>query len=282
MFRSKTPRRAAVLGCGPSGLFATHALKQNGWDVTVFSNKRKSDMFGAQYLHEPIPGLTDPSAYPIGIDYRLVGTADGYRKKIYGPNPIKVSVETLAGKHPAWDIRAAYDKAWDLYSGLIQQQTVTPGFLGVLQWSPDPDPIGPMPIQGWNFDTVVSTIPLDRICYSPDTHQFHSTSIWAIGDAPERGVSCPVRVDPATVICDGTDEHGWYRASNVYGYATAEWPEKSKPPLPGVASVMKPLYSTCTCYVGKGMGYRFVRLGRYGQWAKGVLSHHAYLQAAQL
>jgi hypothetical protein len=275
------PRRwAAVLGCGPSGLFATHALVQNGWRVAVFSNKRKSEMFGAQYLHAPIPGLTDGSD-PVTVDYRLRGTVEGYREKVYGPKPVVTSVETLGATHQAWDIRRAYGKAWDLYQDRIQSQEVTPEFLGVAAWTPEMEPLGPRLI-GPEFDVVLNSIPADRVCYQPDQHRFHSTSIWAMGDAPERGSWAPNVVPfDNTVICDGTRDTGWYRASQVYGYTTVEWPGKSKPPMTGVAQVVKPIGTDCNCY-RQGMPYKYIPIGRYGAWSKGILSHHAYTQAEQL
>lgn len=260
-------KRVVVLGCGPAGLFAAHALTQNGWDVTIYSKKRKSEMFGAQYLHEPIPGLTDPRYLPVMIDYQLRGEAENYRRKIYGTRPIKVSVETLTKMHPAWNIRDAYNVAWILYADSIQAADVKPESIYEIRNS-------------GQFNLVVSTIPLDSLCLAE--HRFHSEKIWAIGDAPERGTFCPIEVEPATVVCDGTLDVGWYRAANVYGYKTAEWPGRSKPPLPGVAEVVKPLYHDCSCHGPLKGKANFIPLGRYGQWAKGVLSHHAYTQAAQL
>lgn len=265
----KRSKRVAVLGCGPSGLFASHALTQNGWDVSIFSNRRKSEMYGAQYLHAPIPGLSDPSVEPIMVDYVLRGEADNYRRKIYGTRPIKVSVETLEKQHPAWDIRQAYNEGWAQYADLIENHWITGESIHQVRNS-------------GQFNLLVSTIPRDRICLKPEIHKFVSEQVWAIGDAPERGTFCPVEVEPATVVCDGTFDVGWYRASNIYGYKTAEWPGRSKPPLPDVASVTKPLYHDCSCHAPQRGLAGFVALGRYGQWAKGVLSHHAYTQAAQL
>jgi len=275
----KRTKNAAVLGCGPAGLFATHALVENGWNVNVYSKKRKSEMFGAQYLHAPIPGLTGEAFE--WVDYQLTGTIEDYREKVYGVNPIQTSVETLEKRHKAWDIRAAYNVAWERYAGLISEQNVTPSFLNVVDWRAITD-MEPLSLDTRNLDLIVNSIPLQSLCYQPDSHQFFSASVWAIGDAPERGSYAPFRPSPFTVMCDGTDDHGWYRASNVFGYATVEWPAKRKPPLPGVAEVVKPLYTDCNCYRSKRMGYQFKPVGRYGQWAKGVLSHHAYAQAAAL
>ena len=262
MFNTK----AAVLGCGPAGLFATRALLDRGYTVAIYSKARKSEMFGAQYLHEPIPTLTPEDERPIKVDYRLEGTAEGYRDKIYGGMPVKVSPETLTRPHLAWDIRAAYDRAWDWYGDIVIDTLITPEWMrsGALD----------------SYGLVVSSVPLPTLCEAKDAHEFHAARIWAMGDAPRRGQYAPFRPEPNTVLCDGTRDRGWYRASNLYGHVTVEWPHRSKPPLPGVAEVVKPIYSTCDCYAhGK---FRFVKVGRYGVWSKGVLSHQAYTTASAL
>jgi hypothetical protein len=256
----KRSKRAAVLGCGPAGLFATHALIEKGWSVTIYSKRRKSEMFGAQYLHAPIPGLTESEAQT--IHYNLAGTVGTYREKIYGANAVTVSVEALEEMHPAWDIREAYDNAWSRYFPLIEDQDVTPSFLLALTGN----------------DLLVNSIPLNSLCYQRDAHQFHQTSIWAYGDAPERGQFASYRPEPFTVECDGTPDHAWYRASNVFGYVSMEWPGGKRPPLPGVAQVVKPIFTDCSCYQSR----KFINVGRYGSWTKGVLSHQAYETAAKL
>jgi hypothetical protein len=252
--------KAAVLGCGPAGLFATHALTRKGYDVTVYSKCRKSELYGAQYLHAPIDFLTPMDEEPQEITYKLNGTAAEYREKVYGSFPAKVSPEALMMHHKAWDIREAYDHAWNLYSCLIEDTLITPEWMtsGAL------DPFG----------LVVSSVPLPILCEAKDAHEFHAVSIWAYGDAPRRGQYVPYKPPPGTVECDGTKDRGWYRASNIHGHGTMEWPHRSKPPLPGVAEVIKPIYSTCDCYARKP--WKFVKVGRYGAWSKGVLSHQAY------
>lgn len=265
---SKRVKDAVILGCGPAGLFAAHALAERGWGIRIYSKKRPSHLYGAQYLHAPIPGLT-PDAEPIRIEYKLTGSVDGYREKVYGSMPVKVSPEALDMNHDAWDLRATYDAAWDRYERFIVHQEIGPDFLqnGAL-------PRG--------TDLVISTIPMPTICYKPDEHQFHAARIWAYGDAPARGQRAPFRPGEGVVECNGSRDVGWYRASNIYGHVTVEWPHSRKPPLPGVAEVVKPIYTDCNCYRDGAFPRRFVPLGRYGQWSKGVLTHHAYTQAAQL
>jgi len=258
--------KVAVLGCGPAGLFATHALIRKGYDITVYSKLRQSHMYGAQYLHEPIPYLTPADEEPVLVHYKMEGEASEYRDKVYGSIPVKVSPEMLTTEHPAWDIRVAYDKAWNMYSSIVKDTLITPEWMrsGALD----------------GYGSVVSSVPLPTLCEAKDAHEFHAAGIWAIGDAPRRGQYAPFRPEENTVMCDGTRDRGWYRASNIHGYVTVEWPGNKKPPLPGIAEVIKPIYSTCNCYAHAK--FRFVKVGRYGAWSKGILAHQAYLTAAAL
>jgi len=258
--------RVAVLGCGPTGLFAVHAFAKLGFPkITIISRRRRSEMFGAQYLHEPIPGLTDGDGHR--ISYHLWGTPEEYASKVYGgkveaalTSPVK-----LPKSHMAYDIRQAYYKAWGLYADRITNLKVHPSMMSdILR----------------NFDIVVSTIPASQMCADMiGMHQFKSQQVWAVGDAPERGIFCPVNVDPWTVICNGTQERGWYRASNVFGYKTAEWPDGAKPPIENIAAIEKPIGTNCDCWTDNKS---FMRAGRYGTWTKGVLSHQAYSEIMEV
>lgn len=252
-------KRALVLGCGPAGLFAAHALNLKAWDFKVYSKVvRQSEMFGAQYLHQGIPGLSESEPRTLG--YSLRGTASEYRAKVYGPESVpSVSPTELVGLQPAYDIREAYGRAWDFYEGCITGigEINAEVLMGLaLDYRPD---------------RIFSSIPAPALCRS--THGFQSRMIYAIGDAPERGVECPVTVPEMSVVCNGEEHPRWYRASNVFGYRTAEWPAGPKPPVKGVAEVRKPIRTDCVCFMDiKG----FTRVGRYGRWQKGVLAHTAY------
>ena len=271
-------KRAAILGCGPAGLFAAHALIAKGWEVKIFSKKRKSHMFGAQYLHASIPGLTERD--PIEVKYELInGTPEQYREKVYGANRVATSVETLSGTHQAWDIREAYDNAWERYAHLIRETEVTPRWLG----APGGDPGEAGTFLAYDYwDVVVNSIPMPDLCYQKDLHQFNKISIWAMGDAPQRGQYAPYRPPASTVQCSASRYVGWYRASNIFDHVTVEWPGRTKPPLSGVAEVSKPIDSNCNCYRIGRPGFKFVPIGRYGKWTKGVLTSDAYSEASAL
>lgn len=250
--------RALILGAGPAGLLAAHALASKNHDIVIVSRKRKSELFGAQYLHRAIPGIAYGPGEP--VSYRLHGTADGYRSKVYGPGAtLGVSPEELGADHLAWNIRSAYAMLWERYREFIQDEYLDAAGLRLL--------IGRL-----HPELVVSSIPAPVLC--DQGHSFTSQKVWAIGDAPERGVYCPVKNIPAmTVVCNGEVNPGWYRASYVYGYRTAEWSWNSPPSRWQAAEVVKPLSNDCDCWPG------VLRVGRYGAWTKGVLSHTAYEQA---
>lgn len=282
-FGQRRSKRAAVLGCGPTGLFAAHALIENGWSVGIYSKARKSHLFGAQYLHMPVPGLT-PDGAPVPLKYLLTGTPEGYREKVYGIGSVVTSVEVLGQEHPAWDIRATYDAAWERYGSMVTDMPLSPEALGVTRWDPmwESNEALPLSLRPADFDVILSSIPAPTMCYQTDLHQFQSAQVWAMGDAPSQGQYVPFRPGDGIVECNGDPDTGWYRAANVYGHATVEWPANRKPPLPGVANVTKPIRTDCNCYQDHRFQTKYIPIGRYGRWTKGVLTHDAYNQAANL
>jgi len=253
--------KVAILGCGPAGLLAAHAVQANGCDFTIFSRKVKSQLYGSQYLHQPIPGITGVSER---VKYDLVGTPEQYRAKVYGDNwDGTVSPEDYQSDHDAWDIRAAYSLLWRKYNQQIHNLHIDN--LRQVRTDAKLD----------KFDMVLSTVP--RRLFGAPTDKFEFTKIWALGDAPEEGIFAPFSPEEDNlVICDGTKVISWYRISKVFGYTTIEWPGTIKPPIEGVQTVAKPL----KCNMHQNSGFQY--LGRYGKWEKGVLSTDAYYEALAL
>lgn len=258
--------KIAILGCGPAGLMAAHGAKmaiiESGEpaELAVFSRKRSSPLYGAQYLHEPIPGHT--RTMPVTVDYQLRGEADDYRRKVYGPMwEGTVSPEDLIEPHQAWDIRQTYESLWSVYSRYIQDVWL--------------DPMGVRRIIDSGPDIIINSVPRDAICYRG--HLFGAAEITAAGDAPQMGIRIAFSCPPNTVICNGEDNPSWYRLSNVFGHKTVEWPSGIHAPVLTAATVRKPLYHECDCWNGK-----MYHVGRYGRWEKGVLSHTAYNDAYNL
>lgn len=272
MFKRK-PKRVYVLGAGPAGLLAAHAATTKGYEPTIYSRPHaeggvaKSVLYGCQYLHATIPGIT----YSVDgrpVRYQLEGPVDGYRRKVYGDSwSGSVSPDEYGPEddHYAWDIRAAYDKLWGMYG-----KTATPMDLRaqhIAELFADKDTM------------ILNTIPTPVLCRDMDNHKFASRQIWAMGSKPVDMAQprLPYMPPDMTVMCSGWRDTGWYRAATVFGYSTLEWPGGRKPPIAGVVPVSKPLSTDCSCWQSS----RSVRLGRFGQWRKGVLVHTAYFEAME-
>jgi hypothetical protein len=227
-----------------------------GEDPVIYSDKKKSHLNGAQYLHKAIPGTPSDNEFPVLVSYIMQGLPFDYRAKVYGAQwDGSVSPEDLAESHSAWDIRSTYDWLWDEYSGAI-----TDAHLGAASLSSHTVK---------SFTLVVSSVPAPVLCSKG--HTFGSSEIWAAGEAPDLGITLPYGCQPNQVICNGLAEPTWYRISNLYGHKTVEWPGSlTRPPINGAARVQKPLFNNCDCYPD------IVRVGRYGAWQKGVLSHSAF------
>lgn len=276
-------KSVAILGCGPTGLMVAHAAELSGWDFHVYSRKQKSKLYGAQYLHQPIPNLD--CGLPKMVRYELRGTPEAYRRKVYGDSwDGKVSPEDLMESHSAWDLREAYDHLWREYGEEIKHFEM---------FGNSPDALARQ-ILG-HHDLVISTVP--RKIWAQPGDVFESTKVWALGDTEMPRVEPPYRPDEFTVFCEADIRIPWYRISNIYGYCTIEWPfvpdpyvpddddERAlipahsvwqTPPVKGCSIVEKPLRHNSTA------ASDFVHLGRYGAWEKGVLTSDAFFEAMKV
>jgi hypothetical protein len=268
----RNKKKVYVLGAGPAGMLAAHAAKTKGYEVLVFSkpdlagNVAKSDLYGCQYLHAAIPGITY-SADGVPVKYTLLGSQYGYRDKVYGEKwhgPVSPDEYGPEGDHYAWDLRAAYDKLFDMYYDLLRPFEFGPASARMM----------------YQDDYVLSTIPAPAVCRDMENHKFASQDIWAMGSGDPMHAqlrALPYVAPDMTVQCNGERDTAWYRAATVFGYSTLEWPGGRKPPISGVVAVSKPLSTNCRCWMGENS----LRLGRFGKWQKGVLVHTAYSEAME-
>lgn len=254
--------KVAIIGSGPTGMVVAHAIETEGFsrnEIDIFSHGDKSSLHGAQFLHGEVPGLP-LSAFPITIE--TDGTMLEYREKVYETYrdfPL-VPLEQFAGEHIGWDIRHAYDLLWSRYASRVI----------ALRFDPGPAFANAYAVLRQSYEYVFTTMPMRPFCVVPE-HNWDTATVYAVGDAP--GQDCPIRPPRNTVRYNGTDSTSWYRTANILGHCTAEWPafgKRKKPPVTGVVPVTKPLSTDCTCWP------EMIRVGRYGQWKKGVLVHHAY------
>lgn len=251
--------KIAILGCGPAGLLAAHAAALDGHhEINIFSRKVKTEFNGAIYMHRSIPGLT--SEQPDDeIHVFKRGEARTYAQKVYGDPEHPVSWSRIEeGVQPIWYMQRAYDELWDNWEVDIRDRELGRFALGDLTYT---------------YDLVVNTIPRNVFCMG-SRHVFESQSIM-IARMPQR------KADEASVnvmIYNGTDVEPWYRFSDINGLPGYEFSHRSAPEaltLPYGAEVVhgyKPTYTNCTCWEHP----RLMHLGRFGEWDKQVLSHHAF------
>lgn len=258
--------KTLILGCGPAGLMAAQAVEESTPDgesvqIGILSRKRKSALYGAQYLHSPIIGMGE--ARPHTVNYQLTGgNSLDYRAKVYGVGwNGTVSPDDMNASHQAWDIRSTYDALWAKWEHAVSDRDVSAYTLKQITNDIKPD-------------LVINTIPRQALCEG--SHYFNSTWVWAAGDAPDIGIniggmfSCP----EDTIICNAAESPSWYRKSRVFGHTTVEWPGWiDRVPIGSASRVAKPLNTNCDC------GGDILHVGRYGAWQKGVLSDSAYHQA---
>jgi hypothetical protein len=256
-------RKVAIFGCGPAGLLAAHACALAGVDFVVLSRKEPSKLYGAQFLDKQISNIPAPQQQ---IDISLHGTLNGYRHKVYGPDYVgPISPQEFVGRRTVTDIRTVYRQLWAMYGDSVKDIEFDRNNYRQLAES----------MVAENID-VFSSIPADSVCVNPG-HGFDARLIYAIGDAPDLDIRCPIRVPPGHFVYSGQDWTGWYRAANIFEHCTVEWPARKglkKPPLSNIAIVRKPLSTNCTCYP------LVHRIGRYGEWKKGVLAHTAFDKVA--
>lgn len=266
----------AILGAGPAGLMAAHAAALAGRPIALFTKGDgtgapvRSRLGGAQFLHEPIPYANDPE--PDGlITYRLRGSVETYRHKVYGsdPNIPFVSMEDLVDgdTQAAWSLERTYDRLWEMLSA---------DKANVIDLSPAW--IDEAMQKEW-FDLIVNTVPMTQLCLSNQglitkevPHVFVSQRIrihneCVLEDLPDN-----------TVVYDGDLSHSWYRCSRIFGVGSTEWSTLGPvPPYSDLVTARKPIKTTCTCYEDS-----VIRLGRHGTWTKGVLTHHAFNRMRQI
>lgn len=240
--------KVAILGSGPAGMFAAHAVKQFTDDVVIYSLAVKSVLRGAQYLHKLIPGLTNDTHDRL-VEYRKTGTAEGYANKVYGNAHQRVSWDLYEdGYHAAWDLRAAYDRAWDMYKDLIHERCI------------DYNDIGWLTLE---YDRVITTIPLTQLQnpYRPTSFLYQDVWVdgWLAADRQEDAI-----------YYNGTEDVPWYRFSNLWGWCAYEFADFFTKPANAV-HIRKPI-----SYAGEAVPPGWFAVGRYGAWEKTALTHDAY------
>lgn len=249
----------AVLGCGPAGLMAAHALARADKDFTIYSVKEQSPIGGAQYLHKPIIGATPDSTPDASITFLKVGDYRVYSEKVYQQRYGNSSWGNYSN-HPmgvsAWSLSKTYDRLWEMYAEKIEHQEIVPNVLDAI---------------AKEHERVISTIPRLHTCKVE--HEFRRAEIWLT-----RGTFCKVH---NTILYNGLQGEPWCRTSYLFGEGWTEWPHRSfheakrETQIRGVELPflgIKPLFTDCDCWKDEGVIFQ----GRFGQHRRGVLVHEAF------
>lgn len=250
--------RVVILGCGPAGLLSAYACEQLGHKVVIISKKAKSQIPGAVFLHESIPGLT--ATEPDGmVEFHKYGTQQGYARKVYGSVTAKCSWSLFdEGDHPAWSMFSLYDRLWERFESSIISGVVAPDDMSFF---------------ANEFDLAISTIPAMSICENPD-HTFESQGIYVINKSAYPNLY-------NDIVYNGSNVDSWYRTSNIFGEESTEstipYSYEFAHSLGGIIfKGYKPTQTDCNCHP------KIHRVGRFGRWEKGILVHHAYNQTVRL
>lgn len=238
--------KVAILGCGPAGLMAAHGARQLGYRPVIFTKDfRPSPIGGAQYLHESIPEITDEEPDGTLLVY-YNGNPNQYSQKVYGEIR-ETSWKNWPHEQPIWNMRAAYDRLWDIYSDCIVTREIDPG--------------SAIELTAY-MDAVLSCIPPQSLCRS-NSCSFESQAV-------KINYRLDKKKDPNlhTMIYNANEAPLWYRRSVIFQWVSEEFP--ASVPYDHLPVIQKPLSTNCMCLP------EIKRLGRYGTWTKGVLINDAY------
>jgi hypothetical protein len=246
----------AIIGCGPAGMLAAHAVARAGHTPVLYSDKAEpSPITGGVYLHTPIPEVAH--AQPDGhVLFVKVGEEAVYGAKVYGDAGARTSWRRFAsGRRPAWALRPVYEQLWGLYGLAVRPLAV------------DHDVAAGLAAE---YQLVMSSAPAPSLCQrhganAVPVHRFPERRVWYVDHAPPQ-------IKDNTMVYNGISGDPWFRSSRVFGVAVTEYPDW----IPHARLGRKVLPTTCTCHP------QIMRIGRWGQWTPGVLLHHAYQRAEEI
>lgn len=246
--------KIAVLGSGPSGLLAAEACSIMGHDVQIFTKTHKpSPMGGSQYIHTDIQGVTpaDPDG---SVVFHKAGYAEGYAHKVYGSPDAPTSWDIFpTGSYPCWNLSRVYERLHRRWLDKISIVDID------RRWLDDFESID-------MFGLTMSAIPANVLCTNP----MHKFPYAEVGFEPHNHADRALGDN--YIYYSGDERDPWYRSSYIFGRGFWEYGINSLPTdrKRDIFLGIKPLDTDCDCRP------RIVRVGRFGEWKKGKLVHHAF------
>jgi hypothetical protein len=247
--------KVAVIGCGPAGLAAVHAAYGLGADVAIFSPGVKSPQKGPLVLQRPIPAIT--LDHPDGYIKQIVidGSILDYRYKLYGDINIGINGDILEPGYHCWNHIRAYDEMWARYMAPVDHRiTRVKGLISRTELKHLHN----------EFDLVVNTAPLNKLCCRPSAHVFGFKAV-------EITLRYSYPDQPAdTTIFNAGDRFPWVRSAWLLGNQCTEWLEGTAPRILDPFTIRKPIGHNCDCYP------HVLGTGRFGAWRNQTWVDTAY------
>lgn len=238
----------AIIGCGPAGLLAAHAVEQAGGHPVIYSKQASpSPTARGVFLHRAIPELTREQ-HDAMISIVGLGSSRGYANKVYGDPDAPTSFNTYTNRYvEGWALAPVYQALWDRYGErVVEVEISATGARQLVEL----------------YDIVINTAPASALCQLPGRHAFPRRRIWV-------RPGCPAGMTEQTVLYNGDPAFPWYRSHRLFGVEATEYSWWQATAREG----MKVMPTTCDCQP------KIVRAGRWGRWEPGVLLHHAYEEA---
>ena len=242
----------AILGAGMTGLLAAKALSELDIDFLIFDKNPEqatSVKQGLHYLHDNCGLELEPNIvhnYVIGYNPGEKMPHEVYSEKL--GTPLNNSLVDLPAYNIIYDFNMAYHMLYAMFSRKIRNVTIGPEMLEYLLSKPD---------------YTISTIPLCILFPEADCK---FVEVQASRGKPP-GLDGVMNFEENFVIYNLDKEDAWYRYSKIFG---VEWAEV----VEGGDFTIKKVVDTDF----ESPYDNIILLGRWGQWKRKFLAHHAYYE----
>jgi hypothetical protein len=255
--------RVAIIGSGPAGLLAAHAVERSGHEPIIYG-QRSQNVDESQFLFECPPGL-ERQTFELTID--ILGRPEDYAKKVYGDSAAPVSLQKLkTGVYQVTPLLEVYEFLWNVYGRTATQVRV--------------DQLN-LPDIARSVELTLNTMTAQDLCDDP-SHSFEFVRTYMLkGEASGENI----------MYYNGANDpmHPWFRYSRIRGIGVFEYacPPTTWREAPGetIINGVKPTGNNCDCMITgdpRLRGSKVQRIGRFGKWERGVMNHHAFQDAVAI
>lgn len=245
-------------------MLAGYAVERNGHEPVFYARPLRSHVLEGAYLMRRLPGMDATRKGDGYIEYIQRGDKEVYAEKVYGDRAAPVSWDAVRwGRAPLWWLDTVYRRLYDRYEGNISPIELSASVVAAIAKSES---------------LTISTVPLNAICAKLDKHKFMAADISLVRIPSDHG-----RLQGGNMmIYNGLEGVPWFKFTRVGGWDTWEYGQRIPQILEyaseafQISQGLKLVSNTCDCHP------RVYRVGRWGQWQRGILNHHPFEQAQAL